>query len=246
MKNILLLIFCGILLMSCQITEKVYFSEDGSVKVERQIDVSEMMSQIISEKEIDSLRNKEHFPLDTIIPASELSNIRKEDFDENRPGYEKLMKALDNAQLHIVLSENEFKITSIISGENTDDFNQKSQGIVNALEEYEKNKGEDESTGIYSSVGLDYLQLEYDGKNFKRIGNVPLDEENDEESEIKELKGVSEFMNYKMEYHFPKPIKETSAENATFSKDGKTMYVDVNVQELFKTPEKYNFSVELE
>lgn len=51
---------------------------------------------------------------------------------------------------------------------------------------------------------------------------------------------------YTFRYHFPKRVKSTNVEGATFSMDGKTMIYEVNFLDMLKDPESINIEVELE
>jgi hypothetical protein len=51
---------------------------------------------------------------------------------------------------------------------------------------------------------------------------------------------------YTLKYHFPKRVKSASAEEATFSADGKTLIYEVGFLELMKNPKILNLEVELE
>src|SRR5690606_22017211 len=91
------------------------------------------------------------------------------------------------------------------------------------------------------------LEYKFDGKNFQRIAknqNKFLEELDDSTAEA--TRQMMNMFQYKMEYHFPKKVKSTSLENATFSIDGKTMTVDVPMSELLENPDRYNFKVELD
>ena len=51
---------------------------------------------------------------------------------------------------------------------------------------------------------------------------------------------------YTFKYHFPKRVKSTNIEEATFSMDGKTMIHEVNFLDMMKNPESIVIEVELE
>ena len=66
---------------------------------------------------------------------------------------------------------------------------------------------------------------------------------------IDSLAGAEMFLTgstYTLKYHFPKRVKSASAEDATFSADGKTLIYQVGFLELMKNPEILNLEVELE
>ena len=51
---------------------------------------------------------------------------------------------------------------------------------------------------------------------------------------------------YTFKYHFPKRVKSTNIEEATFSMDGKTMIHEVNFLDMMKDPESLLIEIELE
>ena len=51
---------------------------------------------------------------------------------------------------------------------------------------------------------------------------------------------------YTLKYHFPRKVKSTTAEEATFSADGKTLIYEVSFLEMMKDPKLLDIEVELE
>ena len=51
---------------------------------------------------------------------------------------------------------------------------------------------------------------------------------------------------YTFKYHFPRRIKSTNLDEATFSMDGKTLIYEANFLEMLKDPESIQIEVELE
>ena len=69
------------------------------------------------------------------------------------------------------------------------------------------------------------------------------------ERSIDSLAGAEMFLSsstYTFKYHFPRRVKSTNIEEATFSMDGKTMVHEVNFLEMMKDPESVVIEVELE
>jgi hypothetical protein len=63
------------------------------------------------------------------------------------------------------------------------------------------------------------------------------------------LQGSEMFLSgstYTLKYHFPRKVKSTTAEQATFSADGKTMIYEVKFLDYMKNPESLNIEVRLE
>ncbi len=69
------------------------------------------------------------------------------------------------------------------------------------------------------------------------------------QQQLDSLEGAEMFLSgstYTLKYHFPKKIKSTTAEEATFSQDGKTLIYEVNFLDLMKNPSVLDLEVELE
>src|SRR5699024_7804918 len=89
----------------------------------------------------------------------------------------------------------------------------------------------------------------YDGKSFKREQFPPNKDKHSAKDSIDlQINNLPmEYMQYKMEYHFPKPVKETSlGDFVSFSDDRKTMYLDVSENELRENSDNFNFEVVFE
>lgn len=246
MKKLLLLFVAAILLVSCQITERFYLQESGMVKYETEIDFSEMMAFMYDEATKDSLRQLGQFPIDTIMNFADL-----EDFDQISPdsisdAQLAFMRSMDKTKVQMKMNDTEGKMIIRIEEKNINSLNDYLKEMNTALSKLEK-----EDPAAAAEMGqsglMKSLELKFDGKNFQRIAmnqNQFLNELDDSIAEA--TRQMMNMFEYKMEYHFPKRVKNSSLENATFSIDGKTMTVDVPMSELWDNPEKYNFTVELE
>jgi hypothetical protein len=63
---------------------------------------------------------------------------------------------------------------------------------------------------------------------------------------MKQAEAFMSSMKYKIKYTFPRKIKSTSVEDATFSLDGKTMELERSFLDYFKDPDVLDVEVELE
>src|SRR5690606_32331247 len=91
------------------------------------------------------------------------------------------------------------------------------------------------------------LELKFDGKKFQRIADNQTDFLNElDDSTAEATRQMMSMFNYKLEYHFPKRVKNSSLKDATYSQDGKIMIVEASMTDLLENPDKYNFTVELE
>ena len=246
MKNIILLSFLAIILVSCQITERLYLQESGAVKYETELNFSEMMGFIYDEHTKDSLRQLGEFPLDTLIDFADLQDFTQMSTDSISQAEIDFMRSMDKTKVHMVMNDTEGKMIIRIEEKDMNAFNLYLDKMNTALAKLEKEDptaaAEMGQSGLMKS-----LEYKFDGKNFQRIAknqNQFLDELDDSTAEA--TRQMMNMFQYKLEYHFPKKVKKTSIENATFSLDGKTMTVEVPMSELLENPEKYNFTVELE
>lgn len=246
MKNIILLSFLAIILVSCQITERLYLQESGAVKYETELNFSEMMGFIYDENTKDSLRQLGEFPLDTLIDFADLQDFTQMSTDSISQAEIDFMRSMDKTKVHMVMNDTEGKMIIRIEEKDMNAFNLYLDKMNTALAKLEK-----EDPAAAAEMGqsglMKSLEYKFDGKNFQRIAknqNQFLDELDDSTAEA--TRQMMNMFQYKLEYHFPKKVKKTSIENATFSLDGKTMTVEVPMSELLENPEKYNFTVELE
>lgn len=247
MKHILLLFVAVTLLTSCRITERVYIQENGAVKYETELDFSEMMGLMFSQADKDSLRQIGEYPIDSIMKFSDLEKLESKLGDDQTSEAEReFMKSLDKMNVRMVMNDNEGKMIFGIQEKDIKTFNASMKEISEAgdkLAAKDKKSAENLSqTGLLKSI-----ELKYDGKLFQRIGGNQtgiLEEMDDSTAEsTRQMMGM---FTYKLEYHFPKKIKKSSVENATYSLDGKTMTIETSMMELFENPDKYNFTVEFE
>ncbi|HLV24225.1 MAG TPA: hypothetical protein VKY36_05555 [Moheibacter sp.] len=246
MKKLLLLFVAAITLVSCQITERFYLQESGMVKYETEINFSEMMAFMYDEPTKDSLRQIGEYPIDTLLNFADL-----EDFDQISPdsisdAQLAFMRSMDKTKVHMVMNDTEGKMIMRIEEKNINALNDYLKETNTALAKLEK-----EDPAAAAEMGqsglMKSLEFKFDGKNFQRIAMNQNDFLNElDDSTAEATRQMMNMFEYKMEYHFPKRVKNTSLENATFSIDGKTMTIDVPMSELLENTEKYNFTVELE
>lgn len=247
MKHILLLFVAVTLLTSCRITERVYIQENGAVKYETELDFSEMMGLMFSQADKDSLRQIGEYPIDSIMKFSDLEKLESKLGDDQTSEAEReFMKALDKMNVRMVMNDNEGKMIFGIQEKDIKTFNASMKEISEAgdkLAAKDKKSAENLSqTGLLKSI-----EFKYDGKSFQRIGgNQTGILEEMEDSTAESTRQMMGMFTYKLEYHFPKKIKKSSVENATYSLDGKTMTIETSMMELFENPDKYNFIVEFE
>lgn len=248
MKKLFYLFFASVLLVSCQITERAYIQENGSVKYETEMNFTEMMGMFVNDETKDSLRQIGQFPIDSVMTFSDLEKMDSKILnDKNGKAESDFLKVMDKMKVRMIMNDNEGKISFGVQEKDVNSFNAYMKEVKAASEKLAK---EDKAAAdnLAQSGLMNSIQFKYDGKSFERIGDNStagmMSEMND--STAASAKQMMGMFQYKMEYHFPKRIKKANIDNATYSLDGKIMTVDVPMMDLLENPEKYNFKVEFE
>ena len=247
MKRILPIAVMSLFLYACQITERMYLSETGSVKYESEIDFSEMMSFIYTAEKIDSMKMTGEFPIDTIISMADSDQFKKPNAQETSPAEKDFIQSLDKTNMRLVMNENEGRMLIITEEKDVKSFNTYLNNVEKSLKQYEKE--DKEGASQFSEAGyMNILNLSYDGKSFERKSLSKAVDFSMEESDSAGFssKDMMKMFSYRMEYHFPKKVKSVDLEGAMISADGKTVIADVDYLDVLENPEKYNFKVKFE
>lgn len=242
-KNILFVLIIAIIsLTSCQITEKIYLNEDGSGTFDLEVDMSQMMKSLGSmgkEKEIDST----YVANDTIMDFSKMLLEKKDSIaklpKEKREELEKLKGML--VKIHEDKNKNEFTMSYVMKFKNVKELieMQNMMGNAQSLDE-----GKDKKLPSKTNMKFSFKK-----NKFKRESIAKKLTETEVESYDKSMEQFNMFMDgssYTIEYHFPKPIKSTTAKNATFSADKKVLYLKSTLKEVTDTPAILDFEVKLQ
>ncbi|MEZ4778917.1 MAG: hypothetical protein R2786_05980 [Flavobacteriaceae bacterium] len=232
----------SISLVSCQFTETMVLQEDGSGRMNLSVDLSEMMA-FGGEMTKDSSFVK----MDTIYNFKDLLELKKDSIAQLPVDEQKRLRAMENYKLHLVTDpETNTMVVDVFT-----DFK-------NVAEANELMKGFEQSQGIMPGstssdskkesepevIGVSYS---YTKGKFKRDAFIK--DKAEHQKQIDSLKNAEAFMSgisYKIKYTFPKKIKNTSVEDATFSLDGKTLELERGFVEYLKNPDVLDIEVELE
>jgi hypothetical protein len=241
-KHVFLAVCTTVFLVACNFTEEIYFNPDGSGKMNIAFDGSEMMQMI---PENDSIA-KDQVIDSTLVFRDFL--IEKKDSIANLPLEEQAnLKKLEPFSLHMQVDASkaimnfemftDFKNVSEVNDAFNTFQNASSVGPSAGSQQMPKNSGNE-------ATKVDYT---YNGTNFTRKASIK-DQELFQKS-IDSLQSAEMFLSsstYTFKYHFPKRVKSTNIEQATFSMDGKTMIYEVNFLDMMKDPESIQIEVELE
>ncbi|WP_396633472.1 hypothetical protein [Maribacter sp. R86514] len=240
--KILAVIIITVCIAACNFTEEIYFNEDGSGKMSILFDGDEMM-QMIPETDSTELDKA----IDSTLVFKDLLREKKDSIAQLSPEEQAKLKKLEPFSLRMIVDPEgrvmnfnmftDFKKVSEVNDAFNAFQNASSIGPVAGGKTMPGGATEETTTVNYS----------FKKNTFKRE-TVILNQELFEQS-IDSLASAEMFLSgstYTFKYHFPRRVKSTNIEEATFSMDGKTMIHEVNFLEMMKDPESMVIEVELE
>ncbi len=225
MKKLFFLVISIFTFVSCQFTETMVMNEDGSGRMSLSIDLSEMMA-FGGEMAQDSTLTKQ----DTIISFKQIFEEKKDSIAKLSMAEQKRLKKMENYNIHMVSDpdENKMELDVFTDFKDISEANDLMKGFEQS-ESYipgnEVSKTEDDG----GQPEPELMGVSYTFKNgvFKRDAFIK--DEKRHKSQVDSMKQAEAFMSsmkYKVKYTFPRRIKSTSVEDATFSLDGKTMEIE--------------------
>lgn len=243
MKKILFLLFAVAFLTSCQFTETMVLNEDGSGRMSIKMDLSEMMA-LGGELSNDSTEVKK----DTIIAFKDIFEEKKDSIATLPMAEQKKLKAMENFKIHMISDPDEgVMIVDLFTDfKNVSEANDLLRGFEQTENVIPGNSSEDEGS---SEPEPELIGVSYSYDNGKFIRDAFIKDEKQHSKQIDSLKQIESFMSgtlYKIKYTFPKRIKSSSVEDATFSLDGKTIEIQRPFLDYFKNPDVLDVEVELE
>ena len=193
--------------------------------------------------------------LDSVAPGSfkEFLETKRDSISKLSAEEQEKLKNLEPFNMHMIINSEttEMKFDMYREFEKTEDL----QDMFKAMNSLSNMQGKgpakaNDANNPFSSLGKNgstELNYAYNGKVFKRTAKV-IDKEmlkqmNDSISEMSMMFASSK---YKLNYHFPKPIKSVSNETAMFSEDRKSVTVEFGFMDYITDPESLNLEVILE
>lgn len=243
MKKFLLFSCISILLSGCQFSENIYINDDGTGKMALVFDGSELMKM-----SGDSTKTSEK-AVDSIIVFKELLEEKKDSIAQLPVEEQESLKSLENFTMHMKIDpeSQEMKFDMFTDFKNVEEL----QDVMAAMRKANSlGKEEDDKDNPFSSFGNSTAtEMEYSFKKgvFKRKATI-VDKELHQQTldSIGEAEMMFASSTYVLNYHFPRPIKSVSNENALFSADKKSFKLEISFLEYIKNPEILNLEVELE
>lgn len=246
-KRIVLLLFVCLMAMSCQFTETMVLNEDGTGQMRISLDLSEIMA-MSGEMGSDSTFVKK----DTIVYMKDILEEKKDSISQlSKADRDRLMAMKDyKIQLQMDPDANSMLMDVFVDFKNVNEANdlmrsfEMADGLIPGSGS-PMNGGDDKETTNNNEVIL--VNYSYENGRFTRDAFIT--DPPKYQAQLDSMKQAEAFMSsikYKLKYTFPKRIKSTSAEDATFSLDGKTLELERGFLEYFKNPDVMDLEVVLE
>lgn len=242
-KKLLLLLLVVVMFTACQFTETLVIQEDGTGRVSMNIDMKEMMAMGQS-MDMDSTMIK----IDSTVAFKTFLEEKKDSIAKlPKEEQEKLMKLKDYKLRTFMDPEtSEFFIDVFVDFSSIEEANNLMSSINQASSLIPSTPGGGE---VSSDPSSDVIGIRYEYSNNTFIRDSYIKDEAMYQKQKDSLQSAEMFMssmNYKLKYTFPKKIKSSSIEDASYSLDGKTIIVEKSFLDYFKNPDVLDLQVELE
>jgi hypothetical protein len=247
MKNLLINLFCAFILIlvlkSCSFKEEIYINEDGSGSIAFNMDASQLM-KLAGDEFADSDKS-----FDSIMDFKTLLEEKKDSIANLPEDQQSKLKALENFKLKMVMipEKEEMSFTLMTdfdkASELTDMFSEMSklQGLGDSP------KANQQPMSVLNANSSSSVTYSYKNNVFER--NIEVTDRELLNAQIDSISDMEMFFQsstYQLEYHFFKPVKSVSADNALFSQDRKTVIIEKNFLDYMKNPESFNIEFVLE
>lgn len=242
MKRLSLLVILVVSIISCQVTERFYLNEDGSVLEEKEIDLSAVLAMMDSEETGFTMGE---LSIDTIVDATtDLKSILPSDSQSTLDNSEELRKHMDKSKFHIILNEEQYIIKVITETANLEELNAYNQKLGKIKTEMEKQ--DTTSTTAFDPLSMSVYTFK-DNTFGRQILGGPLISKEQEEDSSGLGQGMADAFVITLEYHFPQKIKSSSLRGAEISEEGTVMTFTDELSEILEYEEEYkNFTITFE
>ncbi len=242
-KRLWLLFGIVTLITACNFTEEIFLEDDGSGKISINFDGSELME--VAGEEMAQTNEK---AIDSIISFKEFLEEKKDSISQLSAEEQAKLKKLEPFNLHMLMDPE----TKTMKFDMYSEFKDiKEVGDAFNAFQNASSLGPGSDNGQANPINTEYQTSEVDysfKKNtFKRSARIT--DSILHQASIDSLAGAEMFLSgsfYTLKYHFPRRVKSATAEEATFSADGKTMIYQVKFLDYMKNPEMLNIEIELE
>lgn len=230
------------LISSCNFTEEIYLNHDGSGKLSINFDGSEMMDMAG-----DEMMKSGEKAIDSVISFKAFLEEKKDSIATLSAAEQAKLKKLEPFKLHMVMNPEtkEMKFDMFSEFKNITEVSD----AFNTFQEASSIGPGGTNQAAPSGMGNQSTEVEYSftSNTFKRTARI-VDSVLQQQS-VDSLAGAEMFLSgsmYKLKYHFPRRVKSSSIEEATYSADGKTLFYEIDFLSYMKNPDTLNIEVELE
>ncbi|MBU2946972.1 hypothetical protein [Zobellia uliginosa] len=240
--RILATVFITVLFVACNFTEEIHFKADGTGKMNIGFDGGEMLQMLPSS---DSTQLEE--VIDSTIVFKDLLREKKDSIAQLSQEQQAELKKLEPFSLHMMMDAEK----GIMNFEMFTDFKDVSE-VNDAFNAFQSASSIGPAAGskpMPKNSANEATQVDYTFKKGKFERKATITDTELFQKSIDSLETAEMFLSsstYTFKYHFPKRVKSTNVEEATFSMDGKTMIYEVNFLDMIKDPESILIEVELE
>lgn len=230
------------LISSCNFTEEITLQEDGSGKLSINFDGAELMEMAGEE-----MQKSNEKPVDSLISFKDLLEEKKDSIATLSAEEQEKLKRLEPFNMRMIMNPEE----KIMKFDLFSEF-EKIEEVNDAFNAFQTandfgNVGKQQSQPVGTQDPTTEVTYSFKKNSFSRKAEI-LDQELFQKS-LDSLQGAEMFLSgstYTLKYHFPRKVKSTTAEAATFSADGKTLIYEVKFLDLMKDPSVLDLEVELE
>ena len=250
MSKVYLLALClfTVFFTSCQFSENIYINDDGSGRISFSFDGSQLM-QMMGEK----LAQEGEEAVDSTFSFKELFDQKRDSISKLSAEEQAKLKSLEDYSMHMIMNPDtqEMKFELFTEFDKATDM----KDMFKAMNNFSNMQGEgaakvNDPNNPFSAMGeggnteLDYS---FDGRTFTRKVTV-IDKEKQEKlgDSLNEMASMFATSTYKLNYHFPKPVKSVSNDKAMFSADRKTVTIEFPFMTYALDPEALNLEIVLE
>ena len=228
------------LLTSCNFTEEIYLSENGSGSISLNFDGSELMSMAG-----DSLATEEK-AMDSVIYFADLLREKKDSIATLPAKEQERLRMLEPYRMHMksdpAAREMFFNLSRDFKniGEVEDAFSAfQSTGVLDS-----KDSTQADTPGFGESTSVSYR---FESGTFSRRSVIT--DSVLHQQRLDSLDNGNMFLagsTYTLKIHFPRRVRSASSEEATLSVDGKTLIREVEFVEYLRNPAILDLEVKLE
>jgi antirestriction protein len=230
-------------IVSCQFTETMVLSEDGSGTISISMDLKEMMA--FGGMLDDSTQVK----MDTIISMREFLAEKQDSISSLSEAEQERLRKIENFSFRTFMDPetNEMYFDVYTDFSNIEEANE----LMSAFEgsgDFMQGLGNDTTVDSDRDSG-GVMAVKFEFKNGKFTRNAYIKDPAKHKIQMDSISKAESFMSsmtYRLRYTFPRKIVKSSVEDAKFSMDGRTIEVQRTFMEYLKDPDVLDLEVELE